>query len=179
MKIYSSAVDQLSYRRSLLYDLEVVLVCVVTPTHCIKAFLVHKTTNPFGDSIHYLPPPCGNVYSFCVGEHDNIIPLLVRSVLCNVLMDLFSGVNRIGVDITFVQVLVDALRSHPGCHRIVLGINSDKQLAPVLIKKLLLVLIAPKIFDHSATVVDRDGKDDNLKTRVVVKGAPLGYSGVH
>ena len=46
-RIYVGTVDKLRYRKSLLYDVEVILAVVVVSTHCIKSALAHKPANSF------------------------------------------------------------------------------------------------------------------------------------
>ena len=117
------------------------LACLVVPTHCIKSVLANKSSNPFVNDKNapvYLPPPCLNSCSFCLGEYSDIAPPLNRAGVCIILMDLFSGTNIISVDITFMPVLLDNIKKYPGCNRLVFGVNSNKQPAPILIKKCCL-----------------------------------------
>lgn len=112
-RIYASTVDKLNYRKSLLYDVEVILACIVVLAHCIKSVLTHKSSNPFRQNLDmpvYLPLPCLNLCSFSQGEYDNITPLISQSGVCKILMDLFSENNRISGDITFVPVLLDKIK---------------------------------------------------------------------
>ena len=176
-RIYGGTVDKLSYRKSLLLDVEVMLACLVVPTHCIKSVLAHKASNPFitdKNTPVYLPHPCLNSCSFCLGEYSDIAPPLNRAGVCIILMDLFSGTNRISGDITFMPVLLDHIKKYPGCNRLVFGVNSNKRPAPIQIKKMLLVLISANILNHTASVEDSTDKG-GIGTQVVLK-AVLGYS---
>ena len=38
-RIYGGTTDELNYRKSLLFDVEVMLTCLVVPTYCIKSVL--------------------------------------------------------------------------------------------------------------------------------------------
>ena len=179
-RIYRGTVDKLSYRKSLLHDVEVMLLWIVVPTHCLKSVLAYKSSNPFKhNEIEpvYLPHPCLNSCSFCQGEYDTIAPAISRAGVCSILMDLFSGNNRISGDITFVPVLLDKIKKYPGCNQLVFGVNSKKDPKPIMVKKMLLVLIASNILCHAATVKDSQDKDkkDAEKTTVVLN-AVLGYS---
>ena len=78
-QIYGGTVDKLSYQKSLLFDVEVMLACLVVPTHCIKSVLAHKASNPFIKNKHapvYLPFPCLNSCSSCLDEYTDITPPL-------------------------------------------------------------------------------------------------------
>ena len=89
--------------------------------------------------------------------------------VCIVLMDLFSGKNRISGDITFVPVLLDKIKKYPGCNKLVFGVNSKKDPQPIMVLKTILVLIAANILFHAATVKetpDKDGKVDKSTTVV-------------
>ena len=60
-RIYVGTVDKITYRKSLLYDLEMMLAIIVEPAHCIKSALAHKAANPFSKNtgaLVYLPHPC-------------------------------------------------------------------------------------------------------------------------
>ena len=176
-RIYSGTENKLSYRKSLLYDVDVMLGILVIPMHCIKSVLAHKASNPFtrdSNTPVYLPHPCKYSCSFCLGDYTDITPPLNRAGVCIVLMDLFSGSNRIGGDITFLPVLCDKIKIYPGCNRLVFGVNSKKPPAPIMVKKMLLVLIAAKILSHTATVgTSTETNVDNVS--VTIK-AVLGYS---
>ena len=50
------------------------------------------------------------------------------------IMGLFSGDNRISSEITFDPVLIDLIRKYKGCNRLIFGIKSDKQPAPIDVK---------------------------------------------
>ena len=82
-------------------------------------------------------------------------------------MDLVSGDNRISGDVTFLPVLLEKIRKHPIYNRIVFSVNSDKEPAPVLIKKMLLVLTSANIIRHNATVGTKD--KDSTSTPVSIK----------
>ena len=90
-----------------------------------------------------------------------------------VLMDLFSDDHRISGGITYIPVLVDKIRKYPDCNRIIFGVNSNKEPAPVLVKKMLLVLTSANILRHNATVGTND--KDSTSTPVVIK-AVLAHS---
>ena len=116
-RIYGETVDKLSYRKSLLIDVEVILACLVVPTHCIKSMLAHKASNPFvrdKNTPVYLPHPCLNSCSFCLGEYTDIAPPLNRAGVCIILMGLFSGTNRISGNITFMPVLLEHIKNTLG-----------------------------------------------------------------
>ena len=124
--------------KSLISDVEVMLAMLVVPTHCIKSVLAHKASNPFGRDRNtpvYLPHPCQYSCSFCLGDYADIAPSLNRAGVCMLLMDLFSGSNRIRGDITFIPVLLDHIKKYKGCNRLVFGVNSDKSPQPIMIKK--------------------------------------------
>ena len=95
------------------------LALLVVPTHCTKSVLAHKTSNHFVQILNtplYLPHPCQYSCSFCLGDYGDITPSLNRDGVCMILMDLFSGDNRISGDITFVPVLLDKIKQSPGCN---------------------------------------------------------------
>jgi len=177
-RIYRGTVDKLSYRQSLLYDIEVMLLWIVVPTHCIKSVLTYKSSNPFKQNTSApvcLPHPCLHSCSFCQGEYDSITPSISQAGVCAILMDLFSGNNRISGDITFVPVLLDKIKKYPGCNQLVFGVKSKKDPQPIMVKKIVLVLIAANIICHAATVKetpDNDGKIDEPTT--IVLNAVLG-----
>ena len=80
--IYEGTVDTVSYRKSLLYDVDVMLCCILVPTHCLKSMLAHKNSNPFLYKVTtsvFLPHPFLHVCSFCCNEYDNIFPPLIRA----------------------------------------------------------------------------------------------------
>ena len=154
-RIYSGTDNKLSYRKSLLYDVEVMLALLVVPTHRIKYVLAHKASNPFVQ-VHNTPlsfsHPCTYSCLFCLDDYSDITPSLNRPGVCIVLIDLFSGCNRISSDITFLPVLLDKIKQYPGCNQLVFGVNTNKPPTPIMIKKMMLVLIAANILSHTATV---------------------------
>ena len=93
-RIYNGTVDKLSYRESLLFDLEITLACIVLPTHCLLSVFADRTANPFEHEpgqIRYVPPPCVTSCSFCTGEYDKLFPAIIRGGVCAIVLDLFSG----------------------------------------------------------------------------------------
>ena len=91
-RIYSGTDDKLSYRKSLLYAIEVMLLWIVIPIHCIKSVLVYKSSNPFKQNESapvYLPHTCLDSCYLCQGEYNSIVPSISRAGVCTVLMDLF------------------------------------------------------------------------------------------
>ena len=115
--------------------------------------------------------------SFCQGEYGSITPPISRSGVFIILIDLFSGNDRISGDITFVPVILDKIKKYPGCNQLVFGMNSKKEPQPIMVKMMLLVLIAANILYHAAmveTAKDTDGPVDE-STPVVLKNV-LGYS---
>ena len=136
-RIYGGTIDKLSYRKSLLLDVKVMLSCLVIPMYCIKDFLALKALNSFicvKNAPVYLPNPCLTSCSFCLDEYAEIAPPLNRTGVCVVLIDLFSSKNRISGDITIMLVLLDHIKKYPGCNQLIFGVNSNKQPAPILIK---------------------------------------------
>ena len=104
------------------------IALLVVPTHCIKSVLAHKASNPFVQDKNApvsLPHPCKILCSFCLGDYSDITPGLNCAGVCILLMDLFSGSNRISGDITFVTVLMDHTKRYPGYNQLVFGINSN------------------------------------------------------
>ena len=170
-RIYQNNSDKVAYRQSLLFDVEFMLATLVVPTHCLKSVLAHKSANPF---LHergaptYLPHPCLDSCSFCCGEYKKLFPPLVRNGVCLVLMDLFSGDNRISGDITFIPVLLDRIKKYPNANRIVFGVKSNKEPEPVMIKKMLLMLIASNILRHTFAIVSDDKASDS-NARIIIK----------
>ena len=73
-----------------------------------------------------------------------------------------------------MPVLLDHIKKYPGCNRLLFGVNSNKPPAPILIKKMLLVLISANIINHDASVGVASDKSE-LGPPVVLK-AVLGYS---
>ena len=66
--IYVGTVETFSYRKSLLFDVDIILACIVVPDHCLKYVLAHKNSNPFMHKVDapvYLSHPCLNFCSFC------------------------------------------------------------------------------------------------------------------
>ena len=61
------------------------------------------------DQIPYLPPPCISYCSFCTGEYDTLFPAIIRGGVCKIIMDLFSGENRIAGAIAFNSVLFESI----------------------------------------------------------------------
>lgn len=58
--MYDGTVDAVSYRKSLVYDVDVMLGCAVVPSHCLKFVLAHKHFNPFLHKVNtpmILPQP--------------------------------------------------------------------------------------------------------------------------
>ena len=111
-RIHTSTVGIPTYRRTLLYELRNVLTYMVILTHCLNATFADKQSNPFqgnNNGVRYLPPPCMNACSFCVGDYKEMFPPVIRSGVTIVLMDLFSGTNRIGEEIIFDPVLLKAI----------------------------------------------------------------------
>ena len=161
----------MSYRQSLLFDVDVMLAMLVVPTHCLKSVLTHKCANPFlhvqGTPI-YLPPPCLYSCSFCCNKYNDLCPPLVRDGVFLVLMDLFLGDNIIAGDITFVPVLLDKIKKYPNSDCILFGVNSDKEPALVTIKEMLLILIASNIIRHACTLGSK-GKENKLQTKVTIE----------
>ena len=76
-RIYLGTVDKMRHRKSMLYDVEIMLAIILIPIHYIKSVLVHKSAIPFfrnDRASDYLPSPCMVLCSFCTGEYDDIIP---------------------------------------------------------------------------------------------------------
>ena len=172
-RMYVGTVENNNYRKSLLFDVDIMLACIVVPTHCIKSVLAHKNSNPFNHKANipiYLPHPCLHSCSYCCGEYNDMFPSLIRNGVCSVLMDLFSGDNRISGDITFVPVLLDRIKKYPNVNRIIFGINSNKEPAPVMVKKMLLVLVSAKILRHTGTVGTKDTNNTDY-TPVLITAA--------
>ena len=67
-------------------------------------------------------------------------------------MNVVSGDNRISGDITFIPVLLDKIKKYPNSNRIIFGVNSNKKPAPVLVKKMIVVLVSANILRHTGTV---------------------------
>ena len=89
-RTYSSTIGMPTYRRSLLYELKIIIQYMVVPTHCINAAFADKQSNPFSrthNGIRYLPPPCPDACSFCLGHYTNIFPEVLRSGITTVLID--------------------------------------------------------------------------------------------
>ena len=130
-RIYSGTIDKLSYQERLLFDLEITLECNVLPTHYFLSVFADRIASPFDHKpgqIRYLPPPCLTSCSFCTGEYDKLFPPIIRGGVCAVIMDLFSGENRISVAITFDPVLIRSIIKYKGFNCLVFGVKSDKNL---------------------------------------------------
>ena len=96
------------------------------------------------------------------------------------LMDLYSGENRISGTITFDPVLLTAIKKYPDCNRLVFGVDTNKSPTPIQVKKLILVLLAAKILCYTATVketteYEATNKDKKYNITVTVR-AVLGHS---
>ena len=136
----------------MLYNIEVVLACIVIPTHCMKSVLAHRSSTPFKQKLGmsvYLPHPCLNSCYFCQDEYDSITPTIIRVGVWIILMDLFSGDNRISGDITFVPVLLDNIKKYSGCNQLVFGLNSKKEPKPIMVKNVVDVNSCRDILSHS------------------------------
>ena len=87
---------------------------------------------------------------------------------CVKLLWIFSGDNQISGEITFDPALIDLIRKYKGCNRLIFGVKSDKQPAPIDVKKLVLILVTARILGHCAVVEKNqtDGLNDIVSVKI-------------
>ena len=129
--------------------------------------------NPFDhklSQIGYLPSPCLTSYSFCAGKYDKLVPAIIRDETCTVIMDLFSGENRIPGAIKFDPVLIEYIIKYKGCNRLVFGVKSDKEHVPIEVEKLAMILVSSGILGHYDIVEnsEEEGKPVEVKINVTL-----------
>ena len=178
-RIFGSTAHKGKYQTNLLKDLDNVLASLVIPKACLNSKFAWEASKPYknrGD----LPPQCNDACSYCVGDYKKMFPPVIKEGVCLVLMDLYSGENRISGTITFDPVLLTAIKKYPDCNRLVFGVDTNKSPTPIQVKKLILVLLAAKILCYTATVKETTeneatNKDKKYNITVTVR-AVLGHS---
>lgn len=63
-------------------------------------------------------------------------------------MDLFSGENCISVKIIFDILLIDSVWKYRDYNILLFGAKYNKPVAPIDVKKLVLILVSSKILGH-------------------------------
>ena len=135
--------------------MEITLACIFYLPTAYYRFFADRTADPFdrkSGKIRYMPPPCLTSCSFYTGKYDKLFPAIIRGGVCAVIMDLFSGENRISGTITFYPMLIESIIKYKGCNRLVFGVKSDKKFAPIEVKKLVMILVSAGILGHSTVV---------------------------
>ena len=64
--------------------------------------------------------------------------------------------------------MIDLIRKYKGCNRLIFGVKSDKQPAPIDVKKLVLILVTARILGHCAVVEKNqtDGLNDIVSVKI-------------
>ena len=96
--------------------------------------------------------------------------------MCKIIMDLFSGENRISGAITFNPVLLDSIIKYKGCNPLIFGVKSNKKPAPIEVNKLLLILISACILGHCGVVQTSDKKGESAVVKMNVTLSPSTYN---
>ena len=166
------------YQTNLLKDLNNVLASLVIPKACLNSKFAWEASNPYKNRGEF-PPQYNDACSYCVGDYKKIFPPIIKEGVCLVLMDLYSGENRISGTITFDLVLLTAIRKYPDYNRLVFGVDTNNSPTTIQVKKLILVLLAAKILCHTATVketTENEATNKDKKSNITVTVKVLGHS---
>jgi hypothetical protein len=100
-----------------------------------------------------LADPCGDPCSFCDGTYAYMFPC----ISCRGVVSVFFGLFIVGpcviLDIRRIETVIKAIKEMQHSGRLIFGTNSDKPPAPILVKKLLLMLIAAGILECQHVLV--------------------------
>jgi superfamily II DNA helicase RecQ len=135
------SVHDSSYREQQLADLLSTLKFLVLPSGCFHDYFEQQFSSPFWSG-PLRDDPCGNRCSFCDGTYDQMFPHISQNGVLTVFFELFIVSPNVILDIRRIATVIEAIKSMSNSARLIFGTNSTKPLAPILVKKLLLLLIA-------------------------------------
>jgi hypothetical protein len=91
-----------------------------------------------------------------------MFPCISRRGVVSVFFSLFIVGPSVILDIRRIATVIDSIKSMKHSTRMIYGTNSEKPPAPILVKKLLLMLIAAGILEcqHVSVSANADGTSD-------------------
>ena len=128
---------------------------------CFHVFFEHAFASPFWyGSFH--PNPCGDHCSFCNGSYAGTFPCITHHGVVTVFFGLFVVGTSVIFDVRRIQTVIDSIKAMRSSARLIFGTNSEKPPAPILVKKLLLMLIAAGILEcqHVSITANTKGGSD-------------------
>jgi hypothetical protein len=154
----NESVHDSSYRKQQLEDLLSTLRFLVLPRGCFHDYFERKFSSPHWSG-PIRPDPCGDRCSFCFGNYNTMFPRLSRQGVVSIFFALFIVGPNVILDIRRIETVINAIKAMRHCGRLIFGTNSDKPPAPILVKKLLLMLIAAGILacEHVVVTPNSDG----------------------
>jgi hypothetical protein len=157
----SEANGDTHYRKQQLDDLLYTLSFLVLPPGCFHVFFERQFSSPFWSG-PIRPDPCGDRCSYCNGTYAGTFPSIVRRGVVAVFFALFVVGPSVILDVRRIQTVIDSIKALPSSARLIFGTNSAKSPAPILIKKLLLLLIAAGILEcEHVAITSNDNADSN------------------
>jgi hypothetical protein len=142
----NESVHDSTYRQQQLEDLLSTLCFLILPLGCFHVFFERQFASPFWSGPH-LPDPCGDRCSFCDGTYDLTFPRISRQGVVIVFFGLFIVGPSVILDVRRLLTVINSIKSMKQSARRIFGTNSDKAPAPILVKKLVLMLIAAGILE--------------------------------
>jgi hypothetical protein len=143
----NESIHDSSYRKQQLDDLILMLQLLVLPPGCFHVFFERQFSSPFWTGPLF-DDPCVDRCSFCDGSYNN---MFLRISRCGVVSVFFSLGPSVILDIRCIATVIDSIKSMKHSARLIYGTNLEKPPAPILVKKLLLMLIAELAFSTANT----------------------------
>jgi hypothetical protein len=148
----NETVQDLSYRTKLLDNLLSTLRFLVLPPGCFHDYFERQFSSPFWSG-PLLSDPCLNRCSFCNGSYNYMFPRLDHRGVVQVFFGLFIVGPSVILDLRRIETVINSLKAMQHSARLTFGTNSDKPPAPILVKKLLLMLMAAGILECQHVLV--------------------------
>jgi hypothetical protein len=141
-----------SYRKQQLDDLLSTLCFLVLPTGCFHVYFEEEFSSPFL-TVPVAPEPCHDRCSYCDGTYDATFPRIARQGVVTVFFGLLIVGPNVILDLRRIQTVIDSIKAMRNSGRLIFGTNSAKAPAPIMVKKLLLMLIAAGILECQHVLV--------------------------
>jgi hypothetical protein len=100
-----------------------------------------------------LDDPCVDCCSFCDGSYDYMFPRISRCGVVSIFFSLFIVGPSVILDIRHIATVINSIKFIQHSARLIYGTNLEKASAPILVKKLLLMLIAASILECQHVLV--------------------------
>jgi hypothetical protein len=146
------SVHDSTYHEQQLEDLLWTLRFLVLSPGCFHDYFEQEFSSPYWSG-PLLADPCGDHCSFCDGTYAYMFP----DISCRGVVSVFFGLFILGpcviLDICRIETVIKAIKAMQHSGRLIFGTNLDKPPAPIMVKKLLLMLIAPGILECQHVLV--------------------------